>query len=89
MTKTKHGLRRMQQRGYRNGDIELVMEYGTDVDDGYMLTKQDVHQTVEGLKRRIRKLEGLKGTYVVLGESDELITTYRPDRSRTSRLLKN
>jgi hypothetical protein len=88
MTKTKHGRRRMQQRGYRNADIELVMQHGTDVDDGYMLTNQDVHRAVERLKRRIRKLERLKGTYVVLGESNELITTYRPDSYRTTRLLR-
>jgi len=78
----------MQQRGYRNADIELVMQHGTDVDDGYMLTNQDVHRAVERLKRRIRKLERLKGTYVVLGESNELITTYRPDSYRTTRLLR-
>ena len=88
MTKTKHGRRRMQQRGYRDADIEVVMQHGTHVDDGYMLTNQDVHRTVERLKRRIRKLEGLKGTYVVLGESNELITAYRPDSYRTTRLLR-
>ena len=89
MIKTKHARRRMQQRGYRNTDIELVMQHGTDVDDGYLLSNQDVHRVVKRLKRQIRKLEHLKGTYVVLGEGSELITAYRPDSYRTTRLLRD
>ena len=85
---TKHGQRRIQQRGYRNADIELVIQHGTDLDDGYMLTNQDVHQTVERYKREIRKLEHLKGTYVVVSEDNALITAYRPDKNRTRRLLQ-
>jgi hypothetical protein len=90
---TQHGQMRIQQRGYRNADMELVMQHGTDCtgrdgEYGFMLTNQDVHQTVERYKRQIRKLERLKGTYMVVSESNELITTYRPRKNKTTRLLR-
>ena len=90
---TKHGQMRVQQRGYRNADMELVMQYGTDLSRkrgkyGYMLTNQDVQQSVESFKRKIQKLERLKGTYMVVGERNELITTFRPNKKQSKRLLR-
>jgi hypothetical protein len=73
---TRHAEVRMQQRGFRKTDIDLVLSVATQVaDDAYFLTDQDAAREIEQRKREIQQLERLRGSKVIV-EGDTLITLY-------------
>ena len=84
--KSKHAQVRARQRGYRDSDIDFVIKHGTNVDDGSFLTDGDVHKAIEKRKQEIQQFSRLKGTVVIVS-GDTIVTTYRPDKRRTKRLL--
>lgn len=88
MRKTKHARTRMQQRGIRQTDLEVVVNAATTIDaDSVMLLNQDVDREVRKRKREIAILERLRGCRVVLaGES--VVTAYRPARPVEKRLIR-
>ena len=67
---TRHAETRLQQRAIREGDIPLIIELGTQVDDEtWILLKRDVAREIDIRKREIQKLERLANCKVVmLGE---------------------
>lgn len=76
---TKHGQRRMQQRGIRMGDIRLIQKYGTLVDeDTWLMLNQDVILQIESRKKEIQRLERLKNRKIVV--SDDGVVTAYPSR---------
>lgn len=85
---TRHAEARMQQRGTRTGDEELVLEFGTQIDDEtWLLLDRDVKQAMVDMKRTMQRLSRLSCRKVVL-RGDRVITSYqsRPgDQKRTLR----
>lgn len=74
LTYTRHADVRMNQRGLRKKDVELVIEYGTPItDDRIELRRQDVHCAISRLRREIQRLEKLRGKIVVC--DDALVIT--------------
>jgi len=71
---TQHAVERLAQRSIAASDINLIMEIGSEVDDGYLVRSQDRQAVEKILKRflnRIRRLEGkrlvVSGGYIVTG----------------------
>lgn len=88
MHKTHHARKRMQQRGIRESELDIVVEAASLVDaDSVMLLNQDVDRGVQRRKREIAVLERLRGCRVVLA-GEEVVTTYRPTRIVEKRLLR-
>ena len=57
ITCTRHAETRMQQRGIREKDIPLIIEWGTQVDDeAWIALKRDVAREIEIRKREIQVL---------------------------------
>ena len=78
---TKHGEIRMQQRGMKKVDIDLVLACGTQVDEEtWLLRQQDVERGIRSRKKEIQALERLRNQKVVV-YGDRLGTTY-PSRRR-------
>ena len=81
VTYTLHAEERMQQRGMRNGDEALILEYGTQIDDEtWILLDRDAKQAVGALKRIMQRLDRLARRKVVM-RGERLITAY-PSQSR-------
>lgn len=73
---SKHAQTRMQQRGISEGDIELIVQYGSDVRNGLrQLRGKDIDNEVKRIKRRIQDLERLRNCAVIM-EDDAVITCY-------------
>ncbi len=89
ITYTRHAETRMQQRGIREKDIPLIIEWGTQVDDeAWIALRRDVAREIEIRKREIQVLERLANCKVVM-RGKSVVTAYpsRPaDQKRTLRL---
>ena len=86
---TNHSLARIRQRGLTESDIQPILNAGTPVNaDSILLLGRDVDREVRKLKKKISRLERLKGCRVVIGEEDNIITVYRPSRKIEKRLLR-
>lgn len=85
---TPHAEARMQQRGMRRGDEELILDFGTRIDDEtWILLDRDVAQAMVDMKRTMQRLSRLSCRKVVM-RNDQIITSYwsRPqDQTRTLR----
>jgi len=82
---SNHAQHRIRQRGYREADLALVREHGTQVEEGFVLTRQDAARARTRLKDELRKIERLKGTAIIELEGT-VVTVYRPDRVRFRKL---
>ena len=85
---TRHAQVRMQQRGFRSKDAELVMECGTDYPNSrIVLLDRDVVREARDCKRRIQNLQRLRGSVVVL-EDGHLVTCYHLHRKKERHVLR-
>ncbi len=85
---TRHGQRRMQQRGLKLNDVDLVLRCGTDYHAGrIVLRDRDVAREIRNCKRLMQKLERLRGSVVVI-EDGHLITCYRLHGGKGRRCLR-
>ena len=83
-----HAEQRLQQRGLREEDIELLMQFGTRLDDHcFLMRNKDVQREIIRRKREIQALERLRGVKIVC-DGDLVITAYRPARARLKRDLR-
>ena len=86
---SNHAVARIQQRGMRNKDIEMVLNVGTALDDdSIVLLNSDVEREVNKRKKEIAVLERLRSVRVVLGVDDIVITAYKTDRKVEKSLLR-
>jgi hypothetical protein len=85
---TRHGIERLRQRGYRKTDLDLILEEGTPAGNAVLLTDRDVAEQVAECRRRIRQLQRLRGTAVVLA-GDRVLSVYRPNRRKLKRFLRH
>ena len=89
LTITDHALQRMNQRGYRKRDVDVVLRYGTTIRDAVVfLSRKDAERAILDAKEEIRALERLKGTKLVV-ETDSIVTLYRPSRRRVKRMFRH
>ena len=86
-TITRHAEQRMQQRGVRRGDLEVILQVGTPTDDGVILTNRDVAAQLAAHQREISLLKRLKGT-AVFTAGDHAITVYRPGKAQVRRMIR-
>ncbi len=82
---SKHAVRRVRQRGLRDRDVELVVEYGTPIaGDGIVLFDSDVRREIARRKREIQAFERFRGCKVVVS-AGTIITCYHTGRRRPAR----
>ena len=83
-----HAEARMRQRGLRDGDIRLLLDAATQVaPDAYLLTHADAAREIARLKRKIQRLERLRGVKVVVA-GETIVTCYRSCRNDQRRTLR-
>lgn len=85
-----HAGARLNQRGFDRQDIELVVELGESVDDGYLMTRMALRCAKSFLKEEgrladLQRVDHLHNVAVIeLG--GQLVTIYRADKRRIRRL---
>lgn len=73
---TNHAQERLQQRGFRRFDVDLVLEAASEIQPNvYVLTDQDAAREIKRRKKEIQHFERLRGAALVIDEG-RLITMY-------------
>ena len=89
---TKHGQQRINQRGFKREDLDLVRRCGIQLDDRsaevYFLRDKDVEDGIKNLKRQIQNLERMRGCKVVFNSDNDLITAHHTTRETQKKLLR-
>jgi hypothetical protein len=84
---THHAAVRLAQRALAPTDIELIMDLGAEVRDGYFMRARDAREAIAVLRALERQIERLSGQYAVTA-GDTLVTAYTPSRKRSRRILR-
>ena len=79
-----HIVVRMSQRSYLMHDLDLIRLFGTPVQDGYLITRNDIQM----LSKDLRRLERIEGTLLV-EQKGTLVTVYRLSKKRRRKLQYN
>lgn len=87
MRKTKHFRMRMQQRAVRDSDVELILQIGTQTDQGILVRDKDAQQAIAKREWEIERILRFVGQCVIL-QGDSLITTYKASPRRQKMLLR-
>lgn len=86
---SRHAEARMQQRGMRENDVELLLENGTMFgSDVCFLSIRDADCAIRKRKREIQALERLINHKLVIG-GDCIVTCYRSSRRDQKKFLRN
>lgn len=85
---SRHAVLRMSQRGMREGDLECLLRYGTEIGCGLvMMRDSDVRTAIAKHELEIRRLRRLCGMAIAL-DGGTVLTAYRPTRGRLKRVRR-
>jgi hypothetical protein len=84
---TQHIRIRSSQRGYREGDVDLVTSYGTNTGTGILLEQKDIDDAEREFKATVSRLRRLKGTYIPTSEGSAK-TIFRASLKQQKRLRR-
>lgn len=84
---TLHALMRFAQRGFRDGDVDLVALIGTEVAGGYLVLRRDVADFERNVKILLEKLRRLIGKRLVVA-GNRVVTGYHAEPRKERDLLR-
>lgn len=84
---TEHAKLRFAQRAISISDAEMIMDFGTEVDDGYIFLNKNCDALESELKGALQRVRKLRGKRIVTGDG-QVITAYRATIAKTHKLLR-
>lgn len=85
---SKHGNKRAQQRGFQEGDIDLILQCGTQIDEAvFFLSNKDAAREINQRKREIQKIERLRNKKAVIARNT-VVTCYHSQPNDRKRMLQ-
>ena len=84
---TAHAMARLQQRGLRPADVELIVTRGTPIPDGYLMRGEDVDEEIARHKHEIATLERLREKMVIM-KGGKVLSVYPAKSSKQRRVLR-
>ena len=64
ITRTAHAVIRCGERGFRETDLDLIAEFGTMTDGGFLLTRKNIMETERRAKKLLDRLSKLEDAFV-------------------------
>lgn len=84
---SKHAVERFAQRGFMLDDAEIIMQLGTEVEDGFLVCDRECRKMEEQARAFLRRLDRLRGARLVV-EGSTVVTVYRAGKRKQKELLK-
>jgi hypothetical protein len=85
-TVSKHAAIRANQRAFRASDIKFVLEHGTHLGSGIMLTNKDVQAIECEARLKANLARRLKGTFLPISEG-VVKTAFKASKTQQSKFL--
>ncbi|MCE2523061.1 MAG: hypothetical protein J4F49_07570 [Rhodobacteraceae bacterium] len=83
---TIHAINRCGHRGFRETDLDLIAEYGTTTDGGFLLTRNDIMEFERQAKKRLDRLYKLQDAFVSTTDDGRTAkTVFRATRKQRRR----
>ena len=87
---SQHARQRQQQRGFQYADMALVLQWGEEVEDGFVLSDRAIKNARKelarlGRKPALQRLDHLRGM-ALIEQDGTLVTVFRADKKRLRRL---
>ena len=87
LTITRHAAARMSQRGMMLNDAEIIVQIGSQVDDGYLVREKDYREVEHRLEQFLQDVRRLVGKRLVV-KNGQIVTAYRPSKTNERRLIR-
>ena len=84
---TRHAETRIRQRGIDQEDVNLIIEFGTRTNEGYVLLKKDVQKIEKLTKKLVQDLYRRVNT-AVIEQGGMILSIYRLGKSKRRKMLK-
>ena len=85
---SKHAQLRLSQRGMSLADAHLIIEFGSEAADGYLITRRDVAELQRETKWLLHRVARLESKLIVVRDG-ALITAFHSTKSQQRRFLSN
>lgn len=85
---TKHIRTRCQQRGIKEADLGLIVQYGTETPKGMILTRKDIAVVEREVKKLINSLSKLQDVFVAM-DGETMMTAFRATKQQRRTMLRN
>ena len=85
---TTHAITRMAQRAILPSDLEIILAFGSDVEDGILVREKDVECAERALRNLLKRVQKMKGKRIVLAEG-LLVTAYHATDREQHRLTRS
>ena len=85
---SRHANTRLQQRGMRREDIELIERFGSETSHGYFLRHKDRDSAISKLRQIIRRLERL-GDHFIPVDNGVVLTAYWTTHKKQKKVLRS
>jgi hypothetical protein len=73
---TRHATARIQQRGMKLSDADIIREYGVVIDDGILMTTSAIADASAHLRKTLARLEKLSGRLLIT-DGEWVITGFK------------
>ncbi len=85
---TRHLSERMQQRSFKEADIDLIVHCGTYIgDEEVFLSNKDADREIRQLKAQIKRLDRLRNRKIIL-KNNALVTAYPCEKRELNRIRR-
>lgn len=84
---TKHAQVRIRQRGLKENDVAMILEYGTLTKKGPMITRKDYSALEHNYKKKLSCLRRLVGK-IAMTDGSVVITVFHATKAQQKRLLR-
>ena len=85
---TPHVEKRIRQRGLREMDIGLIMEFGTPAGDGVLLEAKRAKEEAARLRKQASRLDKLANKFIVL-RGGVVITAFKATKKQVKRWMRH
>lgn len=84
---TKHGSMRASQRNIKECDLEIIMNFGCEVADGYLMLACNCQAAERELKKQLETIRRLKGKRLVIKDG-KVVTVFHASEHEVQRILR-
>ena len=85
---SRHAQARLDQRGFRQDDVEILSLLGRPVEGGLLVCLKDALRFAARLQQLAERCKRLAGSRLV-SDGDAIVTAYRPGRRKARHLIRH